>query len=234
MKCDDYIQFLKSDYDIIKALSNKKESKVLLLKHKVLKKYLVLRQYSISVIAYDYINLKSYKGLPLVYDSLHFDDGQIVLEEYIDGITVADVLENGIYTYNGAKKIIQELCLTLSFLHKACYIHRDIKPENIMISKNGVVKLIDFNASRKYDFSQNTDTVQIGTIGYASPEQFGIAQTDTRTDIYAIGVLLNIMLTGKHPSKQIATGKAKKIILKCTQINPNERYQTVEELFKDL
>jgi serine/threonine protein kinase len=70
----------------------------------------------------------------------------------------------------------------------------------------------------------------MGTVGYASPEQLGVTASDARTDIYAVGVLLNVMLTGKHPSEIIARGKAGKIVRKCTSVNPDERYQSAEKL----
>ena len=70
----------------------------------------------------------------------------------------------------------------------------------------------------------------MGTVGYASPEQLGVAHSDTRTDVYAVGVLLNVMITGKHPSEKLATGKTGRIVRKCTNVNPDERYQTVETL----
>ena len=74
----------------------------------------------------------------------------------------------------------------------------------------------------------------MGTVGYASPEQLGIAQSDARTDIYVAGVLLNVMITGKHPSQQLAGGHAERIVKKCTHINPNDRYQTAEKLAEAL
>ncbi|MCR5208153.1 MAG: serine/threonine protein kinase, partial [Eubacterium sp.] len=131
-------------------------------------------------------------------------------------------------------KILLETCDALVPLHANGFIHRDVKPENIMITKDGTVKLIDFNASREFSLSSTRDTVQIGTIGYASPEQLGIAQTDARTDIYALGVLLNVMLTGKHPSIKLADGRAGKIVLKCTQIDPSSRFSSVEKLASEL
>lgn len=112
----------------------------------------------------------------------------------------------------------------MTVLHANGFVHRDIKPENIMITNNGTVKLIDFNASRIYDKNKSSDTISLGTIGYASPEQLGINQSDARTNIYALGVLLNVMLTGEHPSKRLAKSRAGKIVLKCTQINPNKRF----------
>ena len=68
------------------------------------------------------------------------------------------------------------------------------------------------------------------TVGYASPEQLGVTQSDARTDIYATGILLNVMLTGKHPTEAFAKGRAGRIIRKCTALNPDDRYQCAEKL----
>ncbi len=230
MKSTDYFSSMKKDYDVVRVLSDKNDSLSVLVKHKELKNYLVYRYFHEPVWAYDFLKRIAFENLPLVYDAFLAEDGQIVLEEYIDGITVADVLENGTYTYFGAKKVIFDVCDALKILHTNGFVHRDIKPENIMISKSGTVKLIDFNASRKQSVYASADTVQMGTIGYASPEQLGIAQSDVRTDIYALGVLLNVMLTGTHPTKQLAKGRAQKIILKCTQINPDLRFKDIADL----
>lgn len=229
MTNSDYFETLKINYDIVKVLSRKNDSLSIVLKHKEEKKKIVYRYFKRPVIIYDFLKTISFENLPTVYDSFLIEDGQIILEEFIDGITVSDVIDNGVYTYKGARKVINDLCDALSILHQNGYVHRDIKPENIMIDNSGIVKLIDFNASRK-ESNATKDTIQIGTIGYASPEQYGIAQSDIRTDIYSLGVLLNVMLTGLHPTQKIAKGRAKKIIVKCTQINPNMRYNTVDEL----
>ena len=93
----------------------------------------------------------------------------------------------------------------------------------------GVVFINPLFAARKIS-SAGKDTVVMGTVGYASPEQLGVAQSDARTDIYAVGVLLNVMITGKHPSEKLAKGKAGRIVRKCTSVNPDERYQTAEKL----
>lgn len=91
----------------------------------------------------------------------------------------------------------------------------------------------DFNAARKI-YPGARDTQVPGTVGYAPPEQSGIAAGDERADIYALGVRMNILLTGKHPSDQLAGGKAGKIIRKCTQINPADRYQSVSQIARQL
>ena len=85
-----------------------------------------------------------------------------------------------------------------------------------------------------YQNKKQKDTVVLGTIGYAPPEQYGVSQSNEKSDIYSLGVLLNVMLTGVHPSKKLARGKAGKIVLKCTQIDPNHRYQNIENLVSKL
>lgn len=230
MKCCEMLENIKKEYGIVKILSDKNRCRIFQLRHKGSGRDIVLREYSTPVAVYNFLKNIRHNNIPEVYDTYMLEDGQIVLEEFINGITVAEVLESGRYTYRGAKKIIGSVCDALSFLHSIHVVHRDIKPENIIIAESGSVKLIDLNASRIFKSEKDTDTVILGTVGYASPEQFGLSQSDSRADIYALGILLNVMLTGVHPSEQLAKGRAGKIILKCTQIDPNKRYKTVEEL----
>ncbi|MBW4864021.1 MAG: protein kinase, partial [Paeniclostridium sp.] len=133
-------------------------------------------------------------------------------------------------------KYMIELCEALEKVHNLTpyIIHRDIKPANIIISNDEVLKLIDFDISRIYKQGENMDTTLLGTKGYASPEQFGFEQTDCRSDIYAIGVMMNVLSTGKHIKEKENEGKLKYIIKKCTKISASERYQNIEELKSDL
>lgn len=78
------------------------------------------------------------------------------------------------------------------------------------------------------------DTRTVGTIGYAAPEQYGEAQSDARTDIYGLGIMMNVMLTGKHPVNEMAAGKMGNIIEKCIMVNPNKRYKNVMEVKEKL
>ena len=94
--------------------------------------------------------------------------------------------------------------------------------------------MIDFDAARIFKNENENDTRILGTTGYAAPEQYGISQSDERADIYALGVLLNIMLTGKHPSKELAAGRMGRIIQKCTMMNPKKRYKSVLYLMESL
>lgn len=221
-------------YSLVGVLSDKNGGKVLRMRNGPLNRDLIVKRYTSAVPAYE--KLKQYRqpNLPEVYDAILLEDGQIVLEEYIDGVSVAQILECGKYTYRGACQVLHSVGLAVMCLHKLGIIHRDIKPENVMITKNGAVKLMDLNASRQLCPEKQQDTVILGTIGYAPPEQFGISQSDERTDIYALGVLLNVMLTGEHPSKQLAKGRAGKIVQKCTLIDPNSRYASVKKLLEAL
>ena len=229
MKREEYIKQIFQTYSLVAVLSDKNDCKVLRLRNKVTGRDLVLHSFPKHLDAYEILCAIRCDNLPEVYDAFDMDDGQIVLEEFIDGITVAEVMQAGKYHYRGAKKVLSGVCSALTVLHKRGIIHRDVKPENVMIDRTGRVVLIDLNASRK-ESSASRDTVIMGTVGYASPEQLGLLQSDARTDVYAAGVLLNVMLTGHHPTEIFARGHAGQIIRKCTALNPDDRYQSAKKL----
>lgn len=231
MKCEQFLNNLNSWYKLINVLSNKNGTLVLRMRHIVLDHDIIVKRYSDVVHAYELLKDIRHENLPEILDSVVCEDGHIVLEEYIDGISVADVA--GRYTYKGARAVIVGVCRAVHCLHERKIVHRDIKPENIKISSDGTVKLLDLNASR-IPSGKTKDTVMLGTIGYASPEQLGVCESDERSDIYAIGVLLNVMLTGEHPSKNLAKGRAGKIVQKCTMIAPASRYASVLEVMRAL
>jgi len=233
MNRSEYIEKILQAYSLAGQLSQKNDCDVLHLKNKKNGADIVLRSFPHRVSAYEKLQNIRHINLPEIYDVLDMYDGQIVLEEYIDGLTVAQVMEIDKYRSSGARKVLLGLCDALTVLHGRGIVHRDVKPENVIVERSGRVVLIDFNVSR-IESDVSKDTVIMGTVGYASPEQLGIAQTDARTDIYAMGVLYNVMLTGQHPSVTIAPGKVGRIVRKCTAVNPNERYQTTGELWEAL
>lgn len=234
MMRSEFLNAFSDTYALVKIFSQKNSGFIAVYRNKAFGKNAVIRSYPEKVSAYEILKNIRHPNLPEIYDVYNLDDGQIIIEEYIEGITVADVLSGGKYTYGGAKKVISGLCDALSFLHGKGVIHRDIKPENVIISHNGIVKLIDLNASREYAPEKKTDTVTLGTIGYAPPEQFGISQTTAAADIYSLGVLLNVMLTGNHPSVITAKGKSGRIVRKCTVIDPESRFESAEKLKRAL
>lgn len=147
------------------------------------------------------------------------DDGAYVIEEYVDGVTAAERS----FTKKQAVKILIELCDALDALHFAKIVHRDVKPSNIIVTKDGHIKLIDFDASRIEKVVQDRDTQIIGTEGFAPPEQFGFSQTDSRSDIYSFGITMNLLL-GEN------SGPFNKIIKKCKALDPNDRYDSISKV----
>ena len=132
-----------------------------------------------------------------------------------------------------SKQIARQLCSALWVFHSMGMVHRDVKPDNVIIRGKEAV-LIDFDASRIYKSTIQEDTQILGTTGFAAPEQYGLSQSDGRADIYALGVLLNIMLTGEHPSRKLAGGRMGRIVQRCTMVNPAKRYKNILHLMEVL
>ena len=225
---------LGEQYQLVKVLKNTDKTKIFVLRHKELGRELVKRSVEGSGEVYSVLRTLSHPNISNVYEVFKSETGVTVLEEYIDGQTVAEYLKDNLYTPSGVKSIIGSLCDALDFLHSNKIIHKDIKPENVMIDNSGTVRLIDFDAARIYKPYQSEDTKILGTTGFAAPEQYGLNQTDERTDIYALGVLMNVMLTGEPPERKLYNGKLRKVIVKCTQSIPDNRYQSAKELKRNL
>lgn len=170
-------------------------------------------------------------NLPKVAAVFEEEGVQYVLEEYIQGDILAFILEGGLLTQEQTAEILLQLCRGLETLNRAGIIHRDIKPENVILRGNEAV-LIDFDASRLYKPGSGADTQVLGTTGYAAPEQYGFSQTDPRSDIYSMGVLANVLLTGNHPATKLAYGRLRPVIEKCIEVNTDKRYNSAAELAK--
>lgn len=200
----------------------------------------VLTQYDKSI--YDWLQQSKLPYVPQIYECMEEDGTLYLIEEYIQGITLETYIEQfGCLDLDAAGRVIEYLCRTLEKLHRHIppIVHRDIKPTNIMLQGDfkkghGIVSvyLIDFNTARVFDAERNRDTELIGTRGFAAPEQYGFSQSDARTDIYGLGVLLNYMLCGKLIRDGIYADhqEVSQIIRKATQIDPEKRYQTAEEM----
>lgn len=165
-------------------------------------------------------------NLPAIEYIKETDGFAIIVEEYIQGDTLDYLLEHKPLQEEYAIRILRQVCQGLRYLHAAGAVHRDIKPENIILRGDEAV-LIDFDASRICKPTHTADTQIMGTTGYAAPEQYGLAQTDSRTDIYALGVLLNVMLTRQHPATILAEGPLRQVIETCTATNVDQRYGSV-------
>lgn len=172
-------------------------------------------------------------NLPQIMEVGEKDGKTALLEEYVQGDTLSEILEGGLLTTAESKQIARQLCSALWVFHSMGVVHRDVKPDNVIIRGKEAV-LIDFDASRIYKSTIQEDTQILGTTGFAAPEQYGLSQSDGRADIYALGVLLNIMLTGEHPSRKLAGGRMGRIVQRCTMVNPSKRYKNILHLLEVL
>lgn len=189
-----------------------------------------LRHYDRSI--FEFIKESRFAGIPVIEDLIELDNTLIVIEDYINGHSLDELLETGLFNEEQTVTIITAICDTLQPMH-SCQppiIHRDIKGSNIIIDNEGKIYLIDFDASKLVVQGKNRDTDLIGTEEYAAPEQYGFGQSDQRTDIYALGVLINRMLTGKFPSEEKYAGNLSHVITKATSLDPANRYQNVQML----
>ena len=224
---------IETDYETVKTIKNSERGSVSLLQNKQNGTRFIFRHYRGNGEVYRKLVGISCPNLPQIMETAERDGMVAVLEEYIQGDSLAYLLEGALFSHAEARKITMQLCNALWVLHKLGAVHRDIKPENVMIRGSEAI-LIDFDASRIFKSDTNQDTQILGTTGYAAPEQYGIAQTDERADIYSLGVLLNVMLTGKHPSKELANGRLGRIVQKCTMVNPEKRSKSVLYLMEAL
>jgi serine/threonine-protein kinase len=185
-------------------------------------------------------------ALPRIVDII--DNGHViyVIMDYIEGEPLSKIVdEYGAQPQDLVIDWAKQLCDVLDYLHTRTpsIIYRDMKPANVMLRPDGNVKLIDFGIAREYKEEKFEDTVNLGTKGYAAPEQFGgKGQTDPRTDVYCLGVTLYHLVTGQNPCEPPYTlypvrhwnpqlsGGLEKIIQKCTQLNPDDRYQSCAEV----
>lgn len=204
----------------------------------------------------DLLKKLNHPHLPSIIDVIDCDDTFLIVMDYIEGNPLSKALEtSGAQNQDDVIEWAKQLCDVLGYLHsrKPPIIYRDMKPSNVMLKPDGNVMLIDFGTAREFNYSSVADTTCLGTQGYAAPEQFGgHGQTDARTDIYCLGATMYHLVTGHNPAtppyemypirqwNPMLSSGLEEIILKCTQRNPEDRYQSCAELlyaldhYKDL
>ena len=194
----------------------------------------------------DLLKKLSHPSLPSIIDVIEGPDTFLIVMDYIQGNPLSKALEE--YGAQPQEYVIEwakQLCDVLEYLHTRTppIIYRDMKPATIMLKPDGNICLIDFGTAREFKEKNLADTTCLGTVGYAAPEQFGgMGQTDARTDIYCLGATLYHLVTGRNPcdppyeilpirqvNPALSSG-LERIIQKCTQRNPDDRYQSCAEL----
>lgn len=222
-----------SDYKIISALNE--EHKVYLVQSALSGKVYVqkiLDVYNIRV--YKYLYRNPVAGIPRLINYYEAGNQLIVIEEYISGTSLQEKIDNSDLNVSDIRSYMIMLCNILEALHSMTppIIHRDIKPSNIIITSYNYAMLLDFNAAKQFSGQNESDTVLIGTPGYAAPEQYGFGSSSPKTDIYSLGVVLREMLGSITPAFDIAPilQRLNRIAERCTQMTPAARYQSVAEL----
>jgi len=222
---------LRNEYQQVRLLKESPRGSVRLIRHRNSGKQFILRRFSGNGEVYQKLLGCSCPNLPLVMEAAEQDGENLVIEEFIEGDNLGFLLEGALFTPRETRGIVKQLCQALWVLHSMAAVHRDIKPENVILRGPDAV-LIDFDAARLHKPGAEMDTQVLGTTGFAAPEQYGLSQSDTRTDIYSLGVLINVMLTGEHPSKRLAEGHMGRVVQHCTQVNPRKRYKDVLHLME--
>ena len=220
-----------SVYEDVEYIDNRPD--IILVRHcgtgqKYVKKLLLTYNRSI----YDYLKVNPVIHMPIIQDIFESENCLIVIEEYIEGKTLGDLLEEGVFSERQAIDIAINVCSILDIIHglPTPIIHRDIKPSNIMITPQNDVYLLDMNVAKWYDPDKTDDTRYMGTRFYAAPEQvgYGLVASSAKSDVYALGVLLNVMTTRQFPKEERAPEELWNIIERCISLNTGERYSIKE------
>jgi len=178
--------------------------------------------------------------LPRVIETYDLPDQLVIVREYVYGVSLATCVANaGRMGQTAAARVVADVCDAVAALHEQGIVHRDVSPKNVILSPRGAV-LIDLGIARAYVEGAQRDTTRLGTWGFASPEQYGFAQTDGRSDVYSVGCLLGYMLTGLTPDSEgyaaaladpgIVRSELRRIVEKACSFEPSERYQSATAL----
>ena len=205
------------------------------------------------------IAVLSHPNIVKIYDVGFSEKIQFIVMEYIDGITLKEYMESErVLNWKDSVHFVTQILRARQHAHERGIVHRDIKPQNIMMFTDGTIKVMDFGIAKFAREEGRTATDQaIGTVHYISPEQARGDVTDAKSDLYSVGVMLYEMLTGQKPfdtdnpvsiavmhMQNIAElprhinpdipEPIEEIIVHAMEKNPNDRYQTANEMIRDI
>lgn len=187
------------------------------------KKYVKLAYHSDKRALFSQLKEIKSKFLPEIID-VFFTDDTIVIEEYIEGKVLSELIDEGNIGKKSVPFIVEDLLSAVEDLHNAGIIHRDIKPGNIIVREDGHAALIDFSIAKLYSPNLSKDTSLFGTVGYAPPEQYGFSQSDFKSDIYAIGITI------KEIAERTNNKRYNRLIQRCTEFDPIRRPKSISEV----
>lgn len=177
--------------------------------------------------------------LPQVEDLYYLPGECVIVTTYVNGVTLSElVTSTGALDATEAVGYLRDLCAAASELHAHGIVHRDIAPGNVVVV-DGRARLIDLGNVRAYAEGAQHDTTHLGTWGFAAPEQYGFAQTDARSDVYALGGVLGYMLTGVLPGddafeealqSEFVPSDLRLVVQKARAFEPSARYQSAAAL----
>ena len=209
----------------------------------------------------------NHPGIITIHEIAEENERLFIATEFVDGETLREKIEKGEPSLLETLKIAEQVADALAVAHEAGIVHRDIKPENVMIRRDGYAKILDFGLAKptllkKAAVGTEDETVQLvntepgmvmGSVRYMSPEQARGKETDEKTDVWSLGVVLYEMLTGKNPFEgetvsdslaalihvepatiEDAPEELQRILRKALRKDPNERYQSIKDFSLDL
>lgn len=231
--------FLKK-YVQLECLACSHGTETFLVKQKIDGKLYVAKCYDKNLYPFvhesDILKSLHHSSLPVFADEFQNDMMVCIVREYIVGKPLEQYITESSLTKKDVVDICVQLCDILIYLHgqEKPVIHRDIKPQNIIVKPGGKISLIDFDISRVYHSDAKTDTQFFGTREFAPPEQYGFSQTDHRTDIYSLGMVMGWMLTGEIGAKDVLNklghDRLASIYKKCTAFSPENRFTSAAKL----
>ena len=204
------------------------------------------------------VAMLSHPNIVQVFDVSASEDANYIVMELIDGISLKQYMEvKGILNWKETLHFATQIAKGLEHAHSRGIVHRDIKPHNVMVLKNGSVKVMDFGIAQVMNKSNTLTKEALGSVHYISPEQAKGSFTDSRSDIYSLGVVMFEMMTGRPPydgdspvavAIQHINGGAprptslnpnipvgmEQIIMKAMELEPKDRYSSATELLSDL
>lgn len=236
----EYPSELTQGYELLECFSEKENIRTLLVSNRESGDLCVAKCYLKEGPLFERSEPKALQGIsaapmPRFLAEYRNEQMRCVLREYVPGETLPQLAKDQVFTEEEVIRIGVQLCDQLSALHGMTppVIHRDIKPQNVVIRPDGTAVLIDFGIARVLT-EKETDTVALGTQGFAPPEQYGFSQTDERSDIYSLGILLYWLLHHETKLSQESHSALEKVIARCSFFDPANRFHDVEQVKRAL